>query len=83
MILGVPGSMKNDDFLRNENIIQGQCYYSGCDDGGFDLSSKGKKPVPDDDDEEENSDAEEAEIWKVRISVIPMVVQWLTLLLRQ
>ena len=53
------------------------------DDGGFNLSGKGKKPVPDDDDEEENSDAEEAEIWKVRISVIPMVVQWLTLLLRQ
>ena len=36
MILGIPGSMKNDAFLRNENIIQGQCYYSGCDDGGFD-----------------------------------------------
>ncbi len=37
------------------------------DDGGFDLSSKGKKPAPaeDDEDEEENSDAEEAEIWKV------------------
>ena len=39
------------------------------EDGGFDLSSKGKKAVPEesgeDEDEEEDSDAEEAEIWKV------------------
>ncbi len=38
------------------------------EDGGFDLPTKGQKsaPVEDDEDEEENSDAEEAEIWKVR-----------------
>ncbi|RDX44650.1 CBF-domain-containing protein [Lentinus brumalis] len=43
------------------------------DDGGFDLSSKGKKPAPaeDDEDEEENSDAEEAEIWKAMKATMP------------
>ncbi|KAI0696997.1 CBF/Mak21 family-domain-containing protein [Cerioporus squamosus] len=44
------------------------------EDGGFDLSSKGKKPAPaedEDEDEEEDSDAEEAEIWKAMKATMP------------
>ena len=41
---------------------------SDSEDGGFDLSTKGEKAAPgaSDEDEEQDSDAEEAEIWKVR-----------------
>ena len=40
---------------------------SDSEDGGFDLSTKGEKAAPgaSDEDEEQDSDAEEAEIWKV------------------
>lgn len=49
------------------------------DDGGFDLPTKGQKPAPvEDDEDEENSDAEEAEIWKVRDRLSVCIDMFLT-----
>ena len=50
---------ENEDAEENEGENE---------DGGIDLSTIGKKPAPaeDDGEDEADSDAEEAEIWKVR-----------------
>lgn len=49
---------------------------SSSEDGGFDLSTKGQKAVPaegDDEEDDADSDAEEAEIWKVCNDVFNIV----------
>ncbi|KAI0808101.1 CBF/Mak21 family-domain-containing protein [Fomes fomentarius] len=52
---------------------------SDSEDGGFDLSTKGQKAVPAEGDESEeedmDSDAEEAEIWKVMKATMPSELQ--------